>query len=111
MRKNRKPLLIAAGVLCAVGLALMAGAWTAGGFDIEALSTAGETWTKTETSCTAEAALAHSRIAVRTQSGDVRIEPADGDAIELEYWTYDRRAFQRRQYGGICGHANHAKRY
>ena len=24
---------------------------------------------------------------------------------------YDRRAFQRRQYGGICGHANHAKRY
>ncbi|MFR2314502.1 MAG: Mbeg1-like protein [Bifidobacterium sp.] len=23
---------------------------------------------------------------------------------------YDRRAFQRRQHGGICGHANHAKR-
>lgn len=101
MRKNRKPLLIAAGILCAAGLALMAGAWVAGGFDIEALSTAGETWTKTETSCPAEAAQAHSRIAVRTQSGDVRIEPADGDAIELEYWTGNAQTVQVTDESGV----------
>lgn len=101
MHRNRKLLLIVAGTLCAAGLVLMTGAWAVGGFDIEALSTPAETWTKTETSCPAEATQAHSRIAVRTQSGDVRIEATDGDAIELVYWTGSAQTVDVTDESGI----------
>ena len=66
---------------------LSCGAWAAAGFDTARLSTVNYDWHQTVSVLEDEAASPHGRIVITSEFENVRIEPADGDAIELEYWT------------------------
>lgn len=87
MRKTPKIILITAAALIGTGTALSCGAWAVAGFDSARLSTVDYDWHQTNRALEGEAASPHQRIVVTSEFGNVRIEPADGDAIELEYWT------------------------
>ena len=66
---------------------LSCGAWAAAGFDTARLSTVNYDWHQTVSVLEDEAASPHGRIVITSEFENVRIEPAEGDAIELEYWT------------------------
>lgn len=87
MRKAPKTILIAAAALIGTGTALSCGAWAAAGFDTARLSTVNYDWHQTVRALENEATSPHGRIVITSEFENIRIEPADGDAIELEYWT------------------------
>ena len=87
MRKAPKIILVTAAALIGTGTMLSCGAWAAAGFDTAHLSTVNYDWHQTVSALEDEAASPHGRIVITSEFENVRIEPADGDAIELEYWT------------------------
>lgn len=87
MRKAPKIILITAAALIGTGTLLSCGAWAAAGFDTARLSTVNYDWHQTVSVLEDEAASPHGRIVITSEFENVRIEPAEGDAIELEYWT------------------------
>lgn len=87
MRKAPKIILVTAAALIGTGTLLSCGAWAAAGFDTARLSTVNYDWHQTVSVLEDEAASPHGRIVITSEFENVRIEPADGDAIELEYWT------------------------
>lgn len=87
MRKAPKIILVTAAALIGTGTLLSCGAWAAAGFDTARLSTVDYDWHQTVSTLEDEAASPHGRIVITSEFENVRIEPAEGDAIELEYWT------------------------
>lgn len=87
MRKTPKVILITAAALIGTGALLAGGAWASVGFETARLSTVDYNWHQTVSTLEDEAASPHGRIVITSEFENVRIEPADGDAIELEYWT------------------------
>ena len=87
MRKAPKIILIAAAALIGTGTVLSCGAWAAAGFDTARLSTVNYDWHQTVSALEDEATSPHKSIVITSEFENVLLEPADGDAIELEYWT------------------------
>ncbi|WP_417037305.1 DUF4097 family beta strand repeat-containing protein [Collinsella stercoris] len=87
MRKTPKVILITAATLIGTGALLAGGAWASVGFETARLSTVDYDWHQTVSTLEDETDAPHRRIVVTSEFENVRIEPADGDAIELEYWT------------------------
>lgn len=87
MRKTPKVILITAAALIGTGALLAGGAWASVGFETARLSTVDYDWHQTVSTLEDEAASPHGRIVITSEFENVRIEPAEGDAIELEYWT------------------------
>ena len=87
MRKTPKVILITAAALIGTGALLAGGAWASVGFETASLSTVDYNWNQTVRALEDETDAPHRRIVVTSEFENVRIEPADGDAIELEYWT------------------------
>lgn len=87
MRKAPKIILVTAAALIGTGAMLSCGAWAAAGFDTARLSTVNYDWHQTVSALEDEAASPHGRIVITSEFENVQLEPADGDAIELEYWT------------------------
>lgn len=87
MRKAPKIILVTAAALIGTGTLLSCGAWAAAGFDTARLSTVNYDWHQTVSVLEDEAASPHGRIVITSEFENVRLEPTDGDAIELEYWT------------------------
>ena len=87
MRKTPKVILITAAALIGTGTVLSCGAWAAAGFDTARLSTVNYDWHQTVSVLEDEATSPHGRIVITSEFENVRLEPAEGDAIELEYWT------------------------
>ena len=87
MRKAPKIILVTAAALIGTGTVLSCGAWAAAGFDTARLSTVDYDWNQTVRALEDETDAPHRRIVVTSEFENVRIEPAEGDAIELEYWT------------------------
>ena len=87
MRKTPKVILITAAALIGTGALLAGGAWASVGFETARLSTVDYNWNQTVRALEDETDAPHRRIVVTSEFENVRIEPADGDAIELEYWT------------------------
>lgn len=87
MRKTPKVILITAAALIGTGALLAGGAWASVGFETAHLSTVDYDWHQTVSTLEDETDAPHRRIVVTSESENVRIEPAEGDAIELEYWT------------------------
>lgn len=87
MRKAPKIILITAAALIGTGTVLSCGAWAAAGFDTARLSTVNYDWHQTVSALEDEAASPHGRIVITSEFENVRLEPTDGNAIELEYWT------------------------
>ena len=87
MRRLPKVILITAAALIGTGALLAGGAWASVGFETARLSTVDYDWHQTVSTLEDETDAPHRRIVVTSESENVRIEPAEGDAIELEYWT------------------------
>lgn len=87
MRKTPKVILVTAAALIGTGALLAGGAWASVGFETARLSTVDYDWHQTVSTLENEAASPHGRIVITSEFENVRIEPAEGDAIELEYWT------------------------
>ena len=87
MRKAPKIILITAAALIGTGTVLSCGAWAAAGFDTARLSTVNYDWHQTVSALEDEATSPHKSIVITSEFENVLLEPADGDAIELEYWT------------------------
>ena len=87
MRKAPKIILITAAALIGTGTVLSCGAWAVAGFDTARLSTVNYDWHKTVSALEDEATSPHKSIVITSEFENVLLEPADGDAIELEYWT------------------------
>lgn len=87
MRKAPKVILITAAAFIGTGAVLAGGAWASVGFETARLSTVDYDWDQTVRALEDEAAAGHQRIVVTSEFENIRIEPASGDAIELEYWT------------------------
>ena len=87
MRKAPKVILVTAAALIGTGTLLSCGAWAAAGFDTARLSTVNYDWHQTVSVLEDEATSPHGRIVITSEFENVRIDPAEGDAIELEYWT------------------------
>lgn len=87
MRKTPKVILVTAAALIGTGALLAGGAWASVGFETARLSTVDYDWHQTVRSLEDETDAPHGRIVITSEFENVRIEPAEGDAIELEYWT------------------------
>ena len=87
MRKAPKIMLITAAALIGTGTVLSCGAWAVAGFDTARLSTVNYDWHQTVSALENEADSPHKSIVITSEFENVLLEPADGDAIELEYWT------------------------
>lgn len=87
MRKAPKIMLITAAALIGTGTVLSCGAWAVAGFDTARLSTVNYDWHQTVSALEDEATSPHKSIVITSEFENVLLEPADGDAIELEYWT------------------------
>lgn len=87
MRKAPKIMLITAAALIGTGTVLSCGAWAVAGFDTARLSTVNYDWHQTVSALEDEATSPHKGIVITSEFENVLLEPADGDAIELEYWT------------------------
>lgn len=87
MRKTPKVILITAATLIGTGALLAGGAWASVGFETARLSTVDYDWHQTVSTLEDEAASPHGRIVITSEFENVRLEPTDGDAVELEYWT------------------------
>lgn len=87
MRKAPKITLITAAALIGTGTVLSCGAWAVAGFDTARLSTVNYDWHQTVSALEDEATSPHKSIVITSEFENVLLEPAGGDAIELEYWT------------------------
>ena len=87
MRKAPKIMLITAAALIGTGTVLSCGAWAVAEFDTARLSTVNYDWHQTVSALEDEATSPHKSIVITSEFENVLLEPADGDAIELEYWT------------------------
>lgn len=87
MRKAPEIILITAAALIGTGTVLSCGAWAVAGFDTARLSTVNYDWHQTVSALEDEATSPHKCIVIMSEFENVLLEPADGDAIELEYWT------------------------
>lgn len=87
MRKMPKIILFSAAAFIGADALLSGGALAAVGFDTARLSTVNYDWHQTTRSLENESASPHSRIIVSSDCENVRIEQANDDAIELDYWT------------------------
>lgn len=87
MRKAPKIVLVTAATLIGTGTVISCGAWAAAGFDTARLSTVDYDWHQTVSALEDEATSPHKSIVITSEFENVLLEPADGDAIELEYWT------------------------
>ena len=87
MRKSPKIILISAAALIGTGTMLSCGAWAVAGFDTARLSTVNYDWHQTVSVLEDEAISPHKSVVITSEFENVRLEPADGNAIELEYWT------------------------
>lgn len=100
MSKGKKTLLIVATALVVGGCAISFGAFAAAGFNPENLSTEARNWTSTTKTFDPEAESPHTAIVLRDAGEDVRFEATDGDAIEVTYWTNERKRFDVADSGG-----------
>ena len=87
MRKAPKIMLITAAALIGTGTVLSCGAWAVAGFDTARLSTVNYDWHQTVSALEDEVTSPHKSIVITSEFENVLLEPADGDAIELKYWT------------------------
>ena len=99
MRKAPKIMLITAATLIGTGTVLSCGAWAVAGFDTARLSTVNYDWHQTVSALENEADSPHKSIVITSEFENVLLEPADGDAIELEYWTGKLPECLRRGHG------------
>ena len=100
MSSGKKTLLVIATILVIGGGAISFGAFAAAGFNFENLSTESRNWTSSTKTFAPEAESPHTAIVLRDMGEDVRIEPTDGDAIEVTYWTNERKSFDVGDNGG-----------
>lgn len=100
MSKGKKTLLIVATILVVSGCAISFGAFAAAGFDPVNLSTESRDWTPATKTFRPEAESPHTAIVLRDKGQNVRIEATDGDAIEVTYWTNERKRFDVADSGG-----------
>ena len=100
MSSGKKTLLVIATILVIGGGAISFGAFAAAGFNFENLSTESRNWTSSTKTFAPEAESPHTAIVLRDMDEDVRIEPTDGDAIEVTYWTNVRKSFGGGLQGG-----------
>lgn len=101
MRKTPKVILITAAALIGTGALLAGGAWASVGFETARLSTVDYDWHQTVSTLEDETDAPHRRIVVTSESENVRIEPAEGDAIELEYWTGNCQSISVEDTDGV----------
>ncbi len=100
MTTARKAVLIVATVLLVGGSALALGAFAAADFRFENLSNDTRDWASTTLTLDAESETPHTAIVVSDRDEGVRFEPADGDAIEVVYWTSSEKAVDVVDEGG-----------
>ena len=100
MSSGKKTLLVIATILVIGGGAISFGAFAAAGFNFENLSTESRNWTSSTKTFAPEAENPHTAIVLRDMGEDVRIEPTDGDAIEVVYWTSSEKAVDVVDEGG-----------
>ena len=100
MTTARKAVLIVATVLLVGGSALALGAFAAADFRFENLSNDTRDWASTTLTLDAESETPHTVIVVSDRDEGVRFEPADGDAIEVVYWTSSEKAVDVVDEGG-----------
>lgn len=100
MSSGKKTLLIIATILVVGGSAISFGAFAAAGFNPANLSTDSRNWTSTTKTFAAEAESPHSTIVLRDVDENVRIEPTDGDSVEVTYWTSETKHFNVADDGG-----------
>ena len=100
MSSGKKTLLVIATILVIGGGAISFGAFAAAGFNFENLSTESRNWTSSTKTFAPETENPHTAIVLRDMGEDVRIEPTDGDAIEVTYWTNERKSFDVDDNGG-----------
>ena len=100
MSSGKKTLLVIATILVIGGGAISFGAFAAAGFNFENLSTESRNWTSSTKTFAPEAESPHTAIVLRDMGENVRIEPTDGDAIEVTYWTNERKSFDVSDNGG-----------
>lgn len=101
MRNVKKTLLIVSVALIAGGAVLAGGAWAAAGFDFAKLSTHVNKFDRQTKTLEAESTAPHKAIRVESEFGDVKLVPADGDAIELVYWTNVNRTADVKDENGV----------
>lgn len=100
MSKGKKTLLVVATTLVVSGCAISFGAFAAAGFDPVNLSTESRDWTPATKTFDPETENPHTAIVLRDAGENVRIEATDGDAIEVTYWTNERKRFDVADSGG-----------
>ena len=100
MSKGKKTLLIVATTLVVSGCAISFGAFAAAGFDPVNLSTESRDWTPATKTFDPETENPHTAIVLRDAGENVRIEPTDGDAIEVTCWTNEQKRFDVTDDGG-----------
>lgn len=109
MSSAKKTMLVIATILLVGGAAISFGAFAAAGFNPQNLSTDSRSWASNTYSFEPEAESPHSAIVVKDSGEDIRIEPTDGDAIEITYWTSESKSFAMRDEGGVATvEASHA---
>ena len=101
MRNVKKTLLIVSVALIAGGAVLAGGAWAAAGFDFAKLSTHVNKFDRQTKTLEAESTAPHKAIRVESEFGNVKLVPADGDAIELVYWTNANRTADVKDENGV----------
>ena len=100
MSSGKKTLLVIATILVIGGGAISFGAFAAAGFNFENLSTESRNWTSSTKTFAPSGSPDPPPIVLRDMGEDVRIEPTDGDAIEVTYWTNERKSFDVGDNGG-----------
>ena len=101
MHNVKKTLLIVSVALIAGGAVLAGGAWAAVGFDFAKLSTHVNKFDRQAKTLESESTAPHKAIRVESEFGDVKVVPADGDAIELVYWTNANRTADVTDENGV----------
>lgn len=101
MTTARKAVLIVATALLVGGSALALGAFAAADFRFENLSNTTRDWVSNTKTLSTESEAPHTAIVVSDRGEGVRFEPADGDAIEIVYWTSSEKAVDVVDEGGV----------
>lgn len=105
MSKAKKVVLIIAAVLVVGGIATSFGAFAAAGFDVRNLSNEARDWKQATHTFAPEAEGGHTHIVISDTSEDVRVEPTDGDAVEVTYWESEQegKRYELGDEGGVIG--------